>query len=72
MLKKVFFTVFIFCLAWLVWRLIAPAKVIRVDGSAIYVENLPMTSKGKISWWKENDVAFRISMVLSKIKRIFM
>ncbi|ALB61792.1 hypothetical protein AFK62_04450 [Cronobacter condimenti 1330] len=71
MLKKVFFTVFIFCLAWLVWRLIAPAKVIRVDGSAIYVENLPMTSKGKISWWKENERRFQDQYGLIKNKENF-
>ncbi|MDK1253317.1 DUF943 family protein [Cronobacter dublinensis] len=55
MFKKAIFTALFLCFAWLVWRLIAPTKVIRVDGSAVYVENLPVTSKGKIKWWKENQ-----------------
>ncbi|EOC1326968.1 DUF943 family protein, partial [Cronobacter dublinensis] len=55
MFKKAIFIILFFCFAWLAWRLITPTKVIRVDGSAVYVENLPITSKGKIRWWKENQ-----------------
>ena len=39
---------------WLVWVLVRPANVVRVDGAAVYVQYLPLTTEGKISWWNDN------------------
>ncbi|ELY3596124.1 DUF943 family protein [Cronobacter turicensis] len=55
MFKKITIIIFLLSISWAGWVLMAPAKIIRVDGNAIYVENLPLTSKGRIKWWKENE-----------------
>lgn len=49
----------------------APAKVIRVDANAVYVENLPLTSKGKVEWWKENKVRLQKKYNLIKDEENF-
>lgn len=51
--------------------LMAPAKVIRVDANAVYVENLPLTSKGKVEWWKENKVRLQKKYNLIKDEENF-
>ncbi|EOC1319414.1 DUF943 family protein [Cronobacter turicensis] len=56
MFKKIIIVISLLSILWAGWVLMAPAKVIRVDGNAIYVENLPLTSKGKVEWWKRNKV----------------
>ncbi|MBX9284484.1 DUF943 family protein, partial [Serratia marcescens] len=53
--KKVAFFSFVAVAAlWLVWVLVRPANVVRVDGAAVYVQYLPLTTEGKISWWNDN------------------
>ncbi|ELY2660043.1 DUF943 family protein, partial [Cronobacter sakazakii] len=54
MFKKITIVISLLSILWAGWMLMAPAKVIRVDANAVYVENLPLTSKGKVEWWKEN------------------
>lgn len=71
MFKKAIFIILFFCFAWLAWRLITPTKVIRVDGSAVYVEYLPMTSKGKIRWWNENQSRLQEKYSIIKNKENF-
>lgn len=44
----------LFAAIWLVWIVVRPASIIRVDGSVVYVKNLPLTTEGKVSWWDKN------------------
>ncbi|MCH9405469.1 DUF943 family protein [Pantoea agglomerans] len=37
-----------------IWIAVRPAKIVRVDNRAVFVENLPMTTEGKLKWWLEN------------------
>ncbi|WP_159227167.1 DUF943 family protein [Pantoea sp. 18059] len=37
-----------------IWIAVRPAKIVRVDNGAVFVENLPMTTEGKLKWWLEN------------------
>ncbi|WNK66093.1 DUF943 family protein [Pantoea agglomerans] len=37
-----------------IWIAVRPAKIIRVDNGAVFVEHLPMTTEGKLKWWLEN------------------
>lgn len=40
--------------AYCVWIAIRPAKIVRVDNGAVFVEHLPMTAEGKLNWWLKN------------------
>ncbi|QJW54230.1 hypothetical protein HL670_01098 [Serratia plymuthica] len=55
----------IICLAWVMVR---PASIVRVDGASVYVENLPLTTEGKISWWNDNKAMLqnRYSVIKDK------
>lgn len=44
---------------FLVWMVVRPVSIVRVDGGAVYVHNLPLTTEGKISWWNENKRLLR-------------
>ncbi|NYB30236.1 DUF943 family protein [Pantoea agglomerans] len=37
-----------------IWIAVRPAKIVRVDNGAAFVEHLPMTTEGKLKWWLEN------------------
>lgn len=37
-----------------IWIAVRPAKIVRVDNGAFFVEHLPMTTEGKLKWWLEN------------------
>lgn len=37
-----------------IWIAVRPAKIVRVDNGAVFVEHLPMTKEGKLKWWLEN------------------
>ncbi|MEN4576991.1 DUF943 family protein [Pantoea agglomerans] len=37
-----------------IWIAVRPAKIVRVDNGAVFVEHLPMTTEGKLKWWLEN------------------
>lgn len=37
-----------------VWFFLRSAIIVRVDGVAVYVQHLPLTTYGKIKWWTEN------------------
>ncbi|MBH2757471.1 DUF943 family protein [Serratia ureilytica] len=52
--KVAFFSLVAVAAFWLVWVLVRPANVVRVDGAAVYVQYLPLTTEGKISWWNDN------------------
>ncbi|HEC5301593.1 DUF943 family protein [Pantoea ananatis] len=41
-------------IAYCIWIAIRPAKIVRVDNSAVFVEHLPMTTEGKLNWWLKN------------------
>ncbi|TDY83468.1 UNVERIFIED_ORG: putative membrane protein DUF943 [Pantoea allii] len=36
-----------------IWITVRPAKIVRVDNGAVFVEYLPMTTEGKLKWWLE-------------------
>ncbi|SQK73923.1 DUF943 family protein [Tatumella ptyseos] len=38
-------------IAYCILIAVRPAKIVRVDNSTVFVEHLPMTNKGKLSWW---------------------
>lgn len=40
--------------AYCMWIYIKSTKIIRVDNIAIFVENLPITTEGKLNWWLKN------------------
>ncbi|WNK40293.1 DUF943 family protein [Pantoea agglomerans] len=37
-----------------IWIAVRPAKIVRVDNGAVFVEHFPMTTEGKLKWWLEN------------------
>ena len=37
-----------------IWIIVRPAKIVRVDNGAVFVEHLPMTTEGKLNWWLKN------------------
>jgi len=37
-----------------IWIAVRPAKIVRVDNGAVFVEHLPMTTEGKVNWWLKN------------------
>ncbi|PWW17740.1 DUF943 family protein [Pantoea sp. AG702] len=41
-------------IAYCIWIAIRPAKIVRVDNDAVFVEHLPMTTEGKLNWWLKN------------------
>ena len=41
-------------IAYCILIAVRPAKIVRVDNNTVFVENLPMTNKGKLSWWLKN------------------
>lgn len=49
---------------YLLWLLLRPAKIVDVhkdgDISHILLKNPPLTDKGKINWWLENEKTIRI------------
>lgn len=51
-------------LGYLLWLLLRPVKIFNVhkdgDISHILVKNFPLTDKGKISWWLENEKRIKI------------
>jgi len=48
-------TILIFLItAYCVWIAISPTKIVRVDNGTVFVEHLPMTTKGKLNWWLKN------------------
>ncbi|EOV0836480.1 DUF943 family protein, partial [Cronobacter sakazakii] len=71
MFKNIIIIISLLSILWAGWVLMAPAKVIRVDGNAVYVENLPLTSKGKVEWWKENKVRLQEKYNLIKDEENF-
>ncbi|MEN4666441.1 DUF943 family protein [Pantoea agglomerans] len=44
------FLITIYC----IWIAVRPAKIVRVDNGAVFVEHLPMTTEGKLNWWLKN------------------
>lgn len=56
---------------WLVWLRVKPANIVRVDGVSVYVENLPLTTKGKISWWNDNKAMLQDRYNIIKDKSNF-
>ena len=40
--------------AYCIWIAVRPAKIVRVDNGAVFVEHLPMTTEGKLNWWLKN------------------
>ena len=41
-------------IAYCILIAVRPAKIVRVDNNTVFVEHLPMTNKGKLSWWLKN------------------
>ena len=53
-LKKVLLFFVLFVTAYCLWIVVRPAKIIRTDHNAVFVENVPVTDNGKIHWWFKN------------------
>lgn len=51
-------------LGYLLWLLLQPVKIVDVhkdgDISHILVKSFPLTDKGKINWWLENEKTIKI------------
>ncbi len=56
---------------WLAWVMVRPASIVRVDGASVYVENLPLTTEGKISWWNDNKAMLQNGYSIIKDKSHF-
>lgn len=52
--KRAIVIVIFLIIAYCIWIAVRPAKIIRVDNGAIFVEHLPMTTEGKLKWWMNN------------------
>lgn len=40
--------------AYFIWNTVKPTKIVRVNHGAIFAENLPITTDGKLKWWLQN------------------
>ena len=52
--KRTVAIVIFLIIAYCIWIAVRPAKIIRVDKGAVFVEHLPMTTEGKLKWWMNN------------------
>ncbi|MTW41435.1 DUF943 family protein [Klebsiella sp. JL973] len=52
--KRTVATVIVLIIAYCIWIAVRPAKIVRVDNGAVFVEHLPMTTEGKLKWWLKN------------------
>ncbi|WP_294911112.1 DUF943 family protein [Tatumella sp. UBA2305] len=52
--KRIGATLVLLITAYCIWIGVRPAKIVRVDNGAVFVEHLPMTTEGKLNWWMEN------------------
>lgn len=52
--KRIGAITIILIIAYCIWIAIRPAKIVRVDNGAVFVEHLPMTTEGKLKWWMKN------------------
>lgn len=52
--KRAVVIVIFLIIAYCIWIAVRPAKIIRVDNGAVFVEHLPMTTEGKLKWWMNN------------------
>jgi hypothetical protein len=49
--KRIGFIIAFLIAAYGLWFIFRPASIVRVENSAVFVEHLPMTTKGKLDWW---------------------
>ena len=52
--KRTVAIVIFLIIAYCIWIAFRPAKIVRVDNGAVFVEHLPMTTEGKLKWWMNN------------------
>ncbi|XOQ11665.1 MAG: DUF943 domain-containing protein [Serratia liquefaciens] len=52
--KRTVATVIGLIIAYCIWIAVRPAKIVRVDNGAVFVEHLPTTIEGKLKWWMNN------------------
>lgn len=52
--KRTVATIIVLIIAYCIWIAVRPAKIIRADKGAVFVEHLPMTTEGKLKWWMNN------------------
>lgn len=52
--KRTVATVIVLIIAYCIWVGVRPAKIVRVDNGAVFVEHLPTTIEGKLKWWMNN------------------
>jgi len=45
-------------IAMAAWQITRPAKIMAVNGVALFVKNIPSSDAGKIKWWNENKKLF--------------
>lgn len=59
MVKKTVIMLALIGMVWLAWLFLRTPQVIRADDSALYVKNLPLSEKGKVTWWRDNRAALQ-------------
>lgn len=52
--KKSAVIIVILIATYFIWIAVKPTKIVRVDNVAVFVENLPMSTEGKLKWWLKN------------------
>ncbi|UJL38059.1 DUF943 family protein [Pantoea agglomerans] len=52
--KRIVAVLILLISVYCIWIAVRPAKIVRVDNGAVFVEHLPMTTEGKLKWWLEN------------------
>ena len=52
--KRIGAIIVVLITAYCIWIAVRPTKIVRVDNSAVFVEHLPLSTEGKLSWWMKN------------------
>ena len=52
--KKSAVIIVVLIAVYFIWKAVKPTKIVRVNHGAIFAENLPITTEGKLKWWLQN------------------
>lgn len=52
--KKSAVIIVVLIAAYFIWNAVKPTKIVRVNHGAIFAENLPISTEGKLKWWLQN------------------
>lgn len=48
--KKSAVIIVVLIAAYFIWNAVKPTKIVRVNHGAIFAENLPISTEGKLKW----------------------